>query len=592
MNIRGRLPSRLAAHTTATVSQDGHPYSGPASWTGRAERVIAVGRALLALSSLVTIWLDPGSPARYVAVTYALLATYAVYAVVVAVAVWFARRIWRGFPLVTHLLDLALFTGFIFLTDGVTSPLFAYFVFAILCGRLRWQWRGAALTAIASLAAYICLGLYAEYIVNDPASRLDRFILRASYLTVIGGCLISLGAYEQRIRTELQRLARWPRPTAPDEGALLRVLAESTSHVLAAPRVVILWQTHPEGVPVLTIWPGPDHRNGQTAEPGFLPLVAPWLGQAAFLSRDVRHADRVLASSGGETHDVHGQPLNTAFVEAFGVSAVLALPLVGASGSGWLLCLDKRHLTADDLEIGGITAREVVASIEHAAALTALRDRAVQQARTELGRDLHDGLLQSLTAARLQLHQIGRNLRPDEASAVGTRLATIESTLSASQRELRLMVDGLRQARQQPDDARPFGDALAALRSRMRAEWDLEVTFAFTATGAPAALGRQLVPLLQEALVNAARHGRATHAEVHLHIHDAAVHLAVRDNGGGFPFKGRRTSAELTQMGVCPASIRDRVARLGGSFEIDSPGDGSLIEIRLPIGEEVAHAAH
>src|SRR5207244_11285493 len=57
----------------------------------RAERLIASGRVVLAAFSLLAVWLDPPTPAKYVEITNLLLAGYATYAVGLAVLAWLAR---------------------------------------------------------------------------------------------------------------------------------------------------------------------------------------------------------------------------------------------------------------------------------------------------------------------------------------------------------------------------------------------------------------------------------------------------------------------------------------------------------------------
>jgi signal transduction histidine kinase len=567
-------------------------YTGPVSWAGRGERVIAVGRAFLAVSALVTVWLDPEAPNRYVAFTYSLLAAYAAYAIALALTIWYVPRLFGWLGIATHLLDLVLFTVFVAFTDGVTSPLFAYFVFATVCGAIRWQWKGALWTATAALSAFIGIGLYAEYIARDPASRLDRYTLRAAYLIVVAGILTYLGAYEQQIRREIQRLASWPRALAPDQAPLLHQLAEYTAHVLDAPRAAIVW--HPSGSPVahLEVWEASGPSISGTLDARFTPLVAADLAGTPFLSRDITRGERVLALTDGVLRDYRGSPLNVSFVLEFHVASVIALPLKGASGAGWLLCLGRTRLTADDLQAGSIAAREVVAAIEQFDFVALSRTVAVQNARTRLGRDLHDGLLQSLTAARLQLHLLSRGVAPDSGTDVGMRLSAIETTLAANQRELRLLVEELRNPRLAPNTSPgDFTDAIAALRHRMRVEWHLEVDHMDLSIDMPEDVRRELLPLLQEALVNAARHGQATGAEIQVDARDAALVVRVRDNGRGFGFAGRRSAEELAQLDLCPASIRDRLLLLSGTFTVESSDAGACLEMSIPLSTE-AHGGH
>jgi signal transduction histidine kinase len=277
----------------------------------------------------------------------------------------------------------------------------------------------------------------------------------------------------------------------------------------------------------------------------------------------------------------------------FRVTSVLAWPLTGQSGAGWLFCLDKPHLTSDDLSVGSIAAREVAASIEHFNLTALSRHLAVQEARTRLGRDLHDGLLQALTAARLQLYQLARGLGATGSPDARSRLSAMEATLAANQRELRLLVEELRHAQQAPAaSAGDAGDTLAALRERMKADWNLTVGEMNLAVEVTEDLRRELVLLLQEALVNAARHGRATQAEIRSEVRDGTLVVQVRDNGAGFGFAGRRSADELLRLGVCPTSIRDRLAGLSGSLAVESSDQGACIDMRIPLHTEARVGNH
>ena len=75
---------------------------------------------------------------------------------------------WLG--LATHIIDLSLFTVLIDLNEGPTSPLFVYFVFALLSAALRWRWRGVLWTPLPTLGIFIGLGVYANGSCTPPRS--------------------------------------------------------------------------------------------------------------------------------------------------------------------------------------------------------------------------------------------------------------------------------------------------------------------------------------------------------------------------------------------------------------------------------------
>jgi signal transduction histidine kinase len=64
---------------------------------------------------------------------------------------------------------------------------------------------------------------------------------------------------------------------------------------------------------------------------------------------------------------------------------------------------------------------------------------------------------------------------------------------------------------------------------------------------------------------------------------DSRLHLAVEDDGRGFPFHGRRDGEELAATQEGPASLRERVASLGGRLVVDSSERGARVEIDVPL---------
>jgi signal transduction histidine kinase len=175
-----------------------------ASPRGRAERLIAAGRVVLAGSALFAVWLDPSEPAKYAAITYALLAANNVYSAAIALRAWRWREPPRHQGLVTHVFDLVFFSSFIYLTDGPSSPFNAYFLFSLTCATLRWQWRGTLWTALAALVVYLGFGLF---FADDPSFELDPFVIRGVYMAVMAVLLANLGAHEQWMRREMSLFA-------------------------------------------------------------------------------------------------------------------------------------------------------------------------------------------------------------------------------------------------------------------------------------------------------------------------------------------------------------------------------------------------
>jgi len=103
----------------------------------------------------------------------------------------------------------------------------------------------------------------------------------------------------------------------------------------------------------------------------------------------------------------------------------------------------------------------------------------------------------------------------------------------------------------------------------------------------PEELAREAYFLVREAVLNAARHGRARRVELRLAREvDGGLLLSIRDDGRGFPFQGQFDLATLAAMAAGPRSLRERVAARGGDLLLDSGPAGATITIRLPLSPE------
>jgi signal transduction histidine kinase len=555
----------------------------------RAERLIAAGRVVLAASSLLAVWLDPSEPSKYAGIAYALLVAYLGYAVAIALGVWRTAAPANGWPLVTHAFDLVFFSLFIYFTAGTDSPFTAFFVFALVCATLRWRWRGALWTAVASLAAFLAVGFWFGEVLDDPDFQLHTFIIRGVYLAVMAALLGYLGAFEHRARREMGLLAAWPREVPADADSLVGEVLAYAARVLGAPRAALVWVEQEE--PWLHLALRADGGVTRWREPPatFQPWVAEPLAGVGFLvaglgspSPSVR-----LVSGGGEAEAGGEPPLHPGLAGRLGADTALTVPLTGETFEGLLLILDRPGMTADELVLGEVVAGVATARIDHYHLHRRLAEVAATEERIRLSRDLHDGVLQSLTGIALRLAAARRMLDDDPEAGV-ERLEAVQRLIALEQRDLRFFIQELQPSRAN-DAARPpaLGERLAELVDRAEREWDLRVDLDTAGLGPPVAepLGREIYLIVREALVNAVRHGEASKVWVEIGGGDGdGVRITVRDNGRGFPFEGRFGGDELARMNAAPRTLGERVAALRGALTVDSGPAGASLEIALPTG--------
>jgi signal transduction histidine kinase len=214
--------------------------------------------------------------------------------------------------------------------------------------------------------------------------------------------------------------------------------------------------------------------------------------------------------------------------------------------------------------------------------LQRLRDAAVHQERMRFARDLHDGLLQSLAGAALQLRATANliDAHPDDAR---TRLREIEQMLAGEQADLRELIRELKPAAAASD--RPFAltERLEQLAARVRRQWGVEVQLALREVERLTdRLQREVYRLVHEGVTNAARHAGATAVSVAVENAGPHLQLSIGDNGHGFPFQGNYSLEDLLREHAGPATIKERVSALGGQLQITSSHEGARLRIQLP----------
>lgn len=264
-------------------------------------------------------------------------------------------------------------------------------------------------------------------------------------------------------------------------------------------------------------------------------------------------------------------------IVAFGVNIWVVQPLRLISTS--LETEDIVPLSAlhgDRSEMGRI-ASLVRISFEQRQALrdneAILREHVRQ--RSELARNLHDGVIQTLYAAGMGVGGVASLIRtnPDEAMA---RLEHSRKMLNEVIREVRNYIEGMESERAPGG----LGEALRHMADHMQAIRP----FVFELVLEEPALAvlsveenAHLLFIAREALSNALRHGRASHISVHLRREESGVSFRVADDGAGMP-SGPRSS------GFGLANIAKRAEEMDAGMSIaPREAGGTVLRIWIPI---------
>jgi signal transduction histidine kinase len=272
-----------------------------------------------------------------------------------------------------------------------------------------------------------------------------------------------------------------------------------------------------------------------------------------------------------------------------GVNALagLVVPLIFHNHTyGVLVALDRLEdgpsFSAEDqrlLEAFAASAATAVATAESAASeLHRQRLAAAEQERGRWARELHDETLQSLARLRLSLSAAARDGGVDVLKrAVGDAVEHLDEGISS----LRALVTDLRPAAL---DELGLEAALAALIERSCChglEIESSVDLAYERQREPtrhtAELETALYRIVQEALTNASKHGKASRVVIEIQEARGSVQLTIGDDGDGFDPTSRTAGFGLL-------GIRERVALLNGTIQIDSsPGSGTILRASFPV---------
>lgn len=559
------------------------------------EHLIATGRLVLAVFFLIAVWMDPSEPFRYATLTYDLLVCYLIYSFVLLGAfTWQKDNIRDHLLVITHSVDLLVFSLLMFFTEGPNSPFFVFFIFFLVCATLRWQWRGTLWSAVAALFIVIVLSLYPDNLLHDHNFEMNRFIIRIAHLAVIATMLGFLGAYQQSINNVHTMLAEWPYTVSDELQTITKEMLGHAATILGAPRILLAWEADEEPWLHLVLWTKQGCQYSREHPDAYGTLVAKQLVGTGtnFFCRDLANPQsQVVHNAPVCLQGSQGSPLHKKLQERFAINTVLVSRLKGEKNSGYLMVLDKKTMTGDDLALCGIVAHEMTARFDNCFLVKQLQQTATSDAQVRLARDLHDGLLQSLTGVALQLES-ARQLIETEPQTARQCIHEIQQLLAAEQRELRLHITELRPYlpdRQQVEDF-DLADRLEKLTEQIRLQWDLavDITLHLPVPLLTRSMAREIYFIVNESLINAVRHAGASCVRAELSFDLDRVRITVIDDGHGFPFRGLYELDTLLATKLGPMTLKERIFALEGTLSIDSQETGAHLDITLPLTDQGA----
>jgi signal transduction histidine kinase len=210
--------------------------------------------------------------------------------------------------------------------------------------------------------------------------------------------------------------------------------------------------------------------------------------------------------------------------------------------------------------------------------------RFVQEAeRKRIARELHDGVVQSLTALVADLEYF-RTRRLALAEGVGQEMAEkLETWQELARSSLVSMRSTLGGLRPHVHEAFDLSTALDSLLNELRLAGytvteecdDISITL-------PYEYASNLYYVIREALTNICKHAQASHITLFFFIQEGYLHMSIGDDGIGMLMAPQLATLDGYQQGLL--GMRERVKLLGGHLSLESAlGKGTRIDVELPL---------
>jgi PAS domain S-box-containing protein len=246
--------------------------------------------------------------------------------------------------------------------------------------------------------------------------------------------------------------------------------------------------------------------------------------------------------------------------------------VISASFSFSVLTRDK---SATGVLITDLTSQKQ--QIDFASRLQSMQD----EERRRIARELHDSVGQLLAAIGMNISVIqaqAHKLDARAAGAVADNVALVEQvsreirTISHLLHPPLLDIAGLASA------LRWYVDGFSQ-RSNIKVNVEI-----------PEDLGRlpgemeiAIFRIVQECLTNIHRHSGSDVAAIRLFQEGDHLTVQVQDNGKGIPADKQRQLVDLDRGGVGFAGMRERLRRLGGTLQIESKENGTVVSAILKL---------
>jgi len=237
--------------------------------------------------------------------------------------------------------------------------------------------------------------------------------------------------------------------------------------------------------------------------------------------------------------------------------------------------LDEQRILAFTKDITSRKKMEedLKSSLDQLQQLSKYMEKATENERKTIARELHDDLGQALTAVKMDLGIIKQRVEDQDlvirvsktSDLVGETIKTVQRVTAQLRPEI---IDDLGLEAAIKWYTKEFSQ-----RNGIEIYLDMDSEIVFSPDDS-----LTLFRIMQESLTNIARHSKATRVEISYSNNNGIIHFRISDNGIGIKEDGLNSKKSFGIIG-----IKERAISLSGSCTISSPnGEGTVIHLTFP----------
>jgi signal transduction histidine kinase len=561
----------FAAHSTDKKKEFASSSAADASDA----QMVARMRLVLAISILLTIFIDPSDLSGINLFTWIISFAYVVHGITLYIFSTLNKP--GSQSKLIHWLDVGWFALLVLFTGGINSYFFIFFFFAILTASFRWGFEEGALVTIASAALFAACALMPETEVDLP-----RLLLRTTFVLMLGYMSAHWGESKVGLRRRLALLRDVSRLSNPRFGVdhtITNVLEKTRAFFRSSSCILVMRDKESATYSLRTVNQGNAkqlinaERIGAEAAGPLMALsqdhivsyIRPRWPARSLLGESVAYDN---ASHRWIQHD--GQACES-LAELLEARSFISAPLSLRKEEGriYVISRERGFSKADALFLNHISA-QTFPIIESIDLLDRMASSAASQERGKIALDLHDTAIQPYIGLKLGLSAV-RN----KASADNPLIEDLDRLMRMTSQ---VICDLRRYARTFKKDSAQTGPVFLVVLRQQAAQvkefYGIDIAVIMESElQVNDRLAAEIVQVVREGLSNICKHTNAQRGFVRLQCCNGRLKIQIENEGIG-----------TQSVDFNPRSITERAAALGGKARVMAgSGGGTVVHIEIPV---------